>query len=262
MVINITHSHKLNTVFSILGKLINTPEKFMIIGTGFFIDEFGVFVTAGHVFRNHQSSIHEFFICFPSGEVYVELIPINNYRFFSKKQYLDNERHRNLPRPWKEYQCGPEYFDVALGKVVLKNTPFYEFKKKRPYECDKLNMPCYNINKKLCPNKKFELKDNLLNSQLIEFHNWNLEIKERLRLARIPYLYEGMVFENIDKYNNCIEVYGKGERGNSGAPVIDNNGKVIGIYIAGTTFSDLRAVHLSKYVVKKVRKLKKFILLG
>jgi len=71
-----------------------------------------------------------------------------------------------------------------------------------------------------------------------------------------------MVFKNIDLYNNCIEVYGMGTKGNSGAPVLNEKGFVIGIYVAGTTFSDLRAVLLSRSVKKKSIKLKKKIIRG
>jgi hypothetical protein len=241
--------------FAIIGQRSSDPSEYKMLGTGFFIDNKGNFLTAGHVFRDHQASINNFYICFPNADEKVKLIPIKKFKILSRKLYLDNERLHQLPRPRKVYQCGPEYKDVAVGNVELQYTPFYQYRKKRPYEWEKLKMPCHNINLVLCSDKKFSLVDNLLNSSFIEFHNRDLVIKERLSLARMPFLDDEMIFESIDKYNNCIEVYGEGVRGNSGAPVLLSNGKVIGIYVAGAKFNNLNAVHLSRYVFKKARKL-------
>jgi V8-like Glu-specific endopeptidase len=243
--------------FAIIGQRLSNLAEYKMLGTGYFIDNNGTFLTAGHVFREHQNSIKQFYICFPDGDSNVELIPIKKYRIHSRKLYLDNERNFEYPRSRKEYQCGPEYKDVALGKIEIQNTPYFAYQKKRPYEWDKLNMPCHNRNKVICPKNVFKLSDNLLSSSLIEFNNWNCELRERLRRARIPFLYEGMKFDNIDTYNNCIEVYGKGSIGNSGAPVLNSNNKIVGIFIAGTVFNDLGAVHLARYIYKKARKLMK-----
>jgi hypothetical protein len=245
--------------FAIIGNLKREPEKYMLLGTGFFIDNNGYFVTAGHVFRKNRNYICQFYICFPNENEHVDLIEIENYKFYSRKIYGDYERFKKEPRKRFDYQCGPEYFDVAVGKVNIAETNFYEFKIKRPFSWNKLNMPCFNINKNTCPSKKMELVNGQTNSEFIEFHNHGLKVKERLALARIPFLYETMEFKNIDLYNNCIEVHGQGTKGNSGAPVLDENKKVIGIYISGTLFNDLRAIHLARYVNKKSRRLRKIL---
>jgi hypothetical protein len=243
--------------FAIVGQRLSNHIKYKMLGTGFFIDSAGCFLTAGHVFRGHEDSIKQFYICFPSGEDMVDIFPVSKYKYMSKRLYLDDERNQNLPRPRKEYQCGPEYVDVGLGKVELYNTPFYKYKRKRPFGNEKLKMPCHNINKVLCPERIFELENNLLSSLFIEFNNTDLIVRGRLRLARIPYLFDGMVFENIDKYNNCIEVYGDGIKGNSGAPVLDSKEKVIGMYVTGASFNNLRAVHLTRYIYKRAQQLLK-----
>ena len=249
----------MNKVFAIIGNLKREPSIFMMLGTGFFIDENGFFTTAGHVFRDNRDAIQEFHICFPKENKYVDIIPVTKYRFYSRKIYGDQERLMEVPRPRFNYQCGPEYFDVAVGKVDNQENNFLEFKVKRPFEGEKLTMPCYNINRQTCPENRFTLIDNKVNCQYIEIHNWDLRLRERLKLARIPFLYETMEFKNIDLYNNCIEVYGQGTKGNSGAPVLNNQDEIVGIYVAGTVFNDLRTVHLSRYVKKKAMKLKRII---
>jgi hypothetical protein len=249
----------MNKVFPIIGKSKISPEKYMILGTGFFINTVGYFTTAGHVFRDNRNACEQFYICFPKGNEYVDLFPIAIYKFYSKKIYNDRERLKNDLRPRYEYQCGPEYIDVAVGKVEITITDCFEFKKKRSYEWNKLNMPCFNRNKETCTKNEFTLKDGKVNSLFIEFHNWDLRLRERLRLARIPFLYETMEFDNVDLYNNCIEVYGNGTKGNSGAPVLNENGKVIGIYVAGADFNNLRTVLLSRSARKRVSVLIKLI---
>ena len=249
----------MSKIFVIIGNLKREPSSYLVLGTGYFIDGNGFFTTAGHVFRDNRNAIQEFHICFPKENEHVDILPVTKYRFYSRKIYGDQERLDNAQRKRYDYQCGPEYFDVAVGKVEIQVDNFLEFKKKRPFEWDKLTMPCYNINSQTCPERKFTLIDNKVDSQYIESHNWDLSLHERLKLARIPFLYETMEFKNIDLYNNCIEVHGQGTRGNSGAPVLNDQGFVVGIYISGTVFNDLRAVHLSRYVKKKSIKLKKLI---
>jgi hypothetical protein len=249
-----------NKVFAIIGRLEKVPDKYMFLGTGFFIDSDGFFVTAGHVFRRNRTAISQFYICFPEDKGLVELINVTDYRFFSRKIYGEQERLHNVEWDRYRYQCGREYFDVGVGKVDIGRTEFHEFKKKRPYIWDKLEMPCYNRDEEECPEKNFLLVRGKIVSKYIEYNLFPLELKERLRLARIPFLYEDMEFENIDLYNNCIEVYGDANIGNSGAPVINEMGMVIGIYITGTSFNDLGAVHLARYVRKKTNVLKKMII--
>lgn len=252
----------MDKVFAIIGNLKSEPSNYMMLGTGFFIDKNGYFATAGHVFKKNQNSIQQFYICFPKDEEYIDIIPIVEYRFYSRELYLDIERLHKTPRNRYDYQCGPEYFDVGVGKIEATDTPFFEFKIKRPYIWDTLTMPCLNINKIVCPIKKFNLINNKVDSRFIETHNWDIKFVERLKLARIPFLYETMEFKNIDLYNNCIEVYGEGRKGNSGAPVLNENENVVGVFIGGAIFGEFKIVHLSRYVKKKSIKLKKKIIRG
>lgn len=247
-------------VFAIVGRLKRYPDKHLFLGTGFFIDSDGFFVTAGHVFRKNRNAISQFYICYPEEKGLVMLYEITDYRFLSKQIYGEPERINNVDRNRSKYQCGREYFDVGVGKVDIGKTDFYEFKKKRPYIWEKLEMPCFNRDIEECPEREFLLVRGKVVSKYLESNLFPVDFRERLRLARIPYLSEEMEFENIDLYNNCIEVYSEANIGNSGAPILNGKGQVIGIYITGTSFNDLGAVHLARYVGKKANVLKKRII--
>lgn len=244
-------------VFPILGKFKDDPEKYIILATGFFIDNNGLFVTAGHTFRKNIYSISQFFISFLEKEK-SELIPITTFKWISRKVYAEEERRDKVVRDRKKYQCGPEFTDIAIGRVELSETPFYTLQKKRPYEWQKLNSPCYNRNKKTCPDAIVKIQDNLIDSSYIEFSDKSFKLIDRLQFARIYFMGEKYDYKNIDLFNNCIEVEGKMVKGNSGAPVINEKNKVIGIIIGGGDFSPT-FIHLSKYISKKVRKLKKIL---
>lgn len=244
-------------VFPIIGRLKDDPEKYRFLATGFFIDNNGLFVTVGHTFRKNINSINQFFISFLDKEK-SELIPIVSYKWISKEVYGEIERRDKVIRDRRKYQCGPEFTDIAIGKVQLSETPYYTFQKKRPNEWQKLISPCYNRNENSCHEITFSIQDNLFDSSFIEFSEKPFKLKNRMQLARIYYMGDNYNYPNIDLFNNCIEVEGKMVIGNSGAPVINENEKVIGIILGGGLLSPT-FIHLSKYISKKVRKLKKIL---
>lgn len=249
----------MDKAFAIIGKLIYEPNSYKMLGTGFFIDNEGFFTTAGHVFRNHRNTVSQFYICFPKDNENVDLIEVVRSEFISLKMYGDHERHLKTLRDRNKFQCGPEYIDVVVGKVELSGTDFYKFQRKRPFATEKLIMPCFNINDTICKNRKFSLINGQVNSQYIEHNNRSFVVKARLKHARIPFLYETMIFRNIDLYNNCIEIFGNGKKGNSGAPILNEKEKVVGMYLTGTRSNDLGAAHLSKYIKKKTMNLRQKI---
>ncbi len=241
-------------VFPIIGKLKNDPEKYMILATGFFIDNNGLFVTAGHTFRKNISSINQFFISLLDKDK-SELFPIASFKWISREVYGEDERRDKVIRDKRKYQCGPEFTDIAIGKVQLSETSYYELQKERPYEWQKLISPCYNRNENACPEVTFSIPDNLIDSSFIEFSEKPFKLKNRMQFARVYYMGEKYDYKNIDLFNNCIELEGDMVKGNSGAPVINENNKVIGIILGGERFSPI-IIHLSKYILKKIIKLK------
>ena len=75
----------MDKVFAIIGNLKSDTTNFIMLGTGFFIENNGTFVTAGHVFRKVRDSIQQFYICFPKNRELVDIIPITEYKYYSRK---------------------------------------------------------------------------------------------------------------------------------------------------------------------------------
>jgi len=245
--------------FAIIRISDSNSEQYKFCGTGFFINDSGLFATAGHVLRNAKVANTQPYICFPGSSSLLSIYPIVDFNILTRRLYNEHERTNKLPRGRDEFQCGYEYKDVAVGKVELSETPFYEFELSRPRRFEKLKLYGYILNKELCPEKEFSLIRSKVNSRIISEDNKTLDIKSRLAMARIPYLSHNMKFENIDLYNNCLDVYGDVLHGNSGAPLVNKNGKVSGIFVAGNNIDKIGAMHLSKYVSKKVQQLIKLM---
>jgi hypothetical protein len=172
-------------------------------------------------------------------------------------------------RTRKRHQYGPEFKDVAVGKIDLKNTPYLQFQKKKPYEWNKLTSPCYNKHHDNCSSGTINSPSKLVNTNLFQFNERELTLKNRNQHSRIPYLGEESEYHkyaNIDLYNNCFEVEGICEKGNSGAPILNEKGLVVGIFSGGGLLSNKNDekkfpinIHSSRYVQKKARKMKKAI---
>ena len=261
--------------FAIVGKRNNEENHYKILGTGFFIDSKGAFITAGHIFRKNRNFISEFFICFPNRYDEIPLIPIQKYRFISREIYSNKmrversrwEKSRNGEEPPQRFQIkhqnGPEYIDVATGICNLEGTPHFNLKKKRPRAGASLQMPCYNKDITTCPNGAFYLRNNMVNSNKFQYSDVEIVVSKQTKpfLARIP--LEGDLFEYVTKdyYNNCLEVNADSVRikGNSGAPILNQYGLVVGMFLGSVENGTSCTMHLSRYVGKVTRKLQKLI---
>jgi len=246
------------SVFPIIGKLKSDTQKYIILATGFFIDNNGFFITAGHTFRKNINTIETYYISIINNQNKNELLPILAFNWISKNIYGEIERKDNVNRDRNNFQCGPEYMDVAVGKVKIHNKYYFELLKKRPQEWHKLISLCYNRNKKTCTESGFYLNSNFIYSNYLEFNEKPLKLKNRMQFARVFFMGNTFQYENIDLFNNCVELEGDIVKGNSGAPVINENNKVIGIILGGEKFSPI-IVHLSRYVLKKAKRLKRSI---
>jgi hypothetical protein len=244
-------------IFPIIGRLKNDKEKYMILATGFFIDSNGLFITAGHTFKKNINSIDQYFICFLEKDK-SELIPVSSYKWISRKVYGEIERRDKIDRNRKIYQCGPEYTDIAVGKIQISKNIYFSFQRKRPYEWQDLKSPCYNRNEETCPEPTINIKDNLIDSSFLEYSEKPFKLEDRMQFARVYFMGDTYNYENIDLFNNCIELEGDMVKGNSGAPVINESDKVIGIILGGERFSPT-IIHLSRYILKKTKKLKKLL---
>jgi Alphavirus core protein. len=245
-------------VFPILKANPNIQNTYIICGNGFFIDDYGTFITAGHVLRK----LVDYYICLPDGNN-MDLIPITYKRYYHRENYYrtGGGHDSGLLRERRYYQCGPEHKDVAIGKVDLTDTEYLEFIKKRPSISDNLTVnffkPCRTY-----ASTGIALSNNQIPNYYIETESVNLQRRDNKILSLVPYndtdprIYD----EHMNYYNNCIWTNGSTGRGVSGSPVLDDNGFVVGMVIGGVERSPLTYVLLARYTKKTSNKLLKGII--
>jgi len=90
--------------FAIIRQSENNPEKHKFCGTGFFINNSGILVTAGHVLRNAKVTKTQPYICFPGSSSLLTIYPIVDFNILTRRLYLDRERNRDLTRDRDEFQ--------------------------------------------------------------------------------------------------------------------------------------------------------------
>jgi hypothetical protein len=242
----------MNPIFAIF-KLINDENHYTFLGNGFFIDDQGTFVSAGHVFKDREVT---YFIGFPADHDF-ELYPVTGHKIKYNKPYTDREFGENVKRDRKIYQCGPEYKDVAVAKTTLSNTPYLCFRRKRPYEYERLFAFYYKSSENCprLPNKQscFRLVNNKVPFSYLETIQEEFSIINRLESANIPYIRGRDDKYNL--YNNCLIANIETHPGSSGSPILNQNDEVIGMIIKGDNVEKKTVIHLSKYITKKVRRL-------
>jgi len=127
---------------------LNYDDSYSFMGNGFFIDDNGTFVSAGHVFKDKGE---RYFIGFPGDEDFL-LYEVSVYTIKYRKPYTFDDKFRKRRRNYKTYQKSPEYKDIAVGKTSLVNTPFLRFRKERPDENDTLHASYYKSSE-TCPRR-------------------------------------------------------------------------------------------------------------
>ena len=257
----------MESVFPIVKKISIEKEEYYILATGFFIDDNGFFVTTGHTFKNDNDNHDGYFIGIKEKNMF-NLVPVLKHEKLYRRVWIDQEKINYPIRNRKRHQYGPEFRDLAIGKIDLKNNPFLRFQKKKPYEWNNLTSPCYNKHPENCPTAFFVKTNDKVNIELFQFNNRILKLKNRNQFSRIPFFIENEYFkrESIDLYNNCFEVEGIFVKGNSGAPILNEKGLVVGIFLGSELLSKDPDepkfpihIHASKYVNKKAKKLREKI---
>lgn len=232
-------------------------NSYIITGHGFFIDSNGTFITAGHVLRKPAN----YYICLPDGNN-MDLIPVTSKRYYHRENYFKtNGGYDNgLLRNRRYYQCGPEHKDIAIGKVNLTNTAFFEFTKKRPSLSDDLVVDFFKPNR-VYASTGVALTNNQIPDYYIQADSAVLQKVTNDLLALVPYDNINPIIYNDPNnyYNNCIWANGTTGNGVSGCPVVNNRGLVVGMVIGGVERQPFTLVLLSRYISKTSKKLHKII---
>jgi len=240
----------MESIFAIFRQLPEAPSKFKFVGNGFFINKKGTFITVGHNFSYEG----KFYITQKINNDNLELIPIEKHHKCHKTLY-EERKHYHIERD-ATFQRGPEYKDIAVGIVNLNNSSsFLNIEKKRSFELDALSVSYYIRNENFDINGIYAIDGKLPNSCLDWIPPINLSLKDRKELAIIP--YTGFDSDSKDKYNNCLVLEGKTNKGGSGAPIINQRGNIIGMLEGGNCEKNITSMILSKYMLKKAKKLHK-----
>ncbi|WP_321480080.1 hypothetical protein [uncultured Bacteroides sp.] len=224
-----------NSIFSILVK--KDDSHVMHLGTGFFIGLKGLFFTCGHTFRKNEAYIDELFIAFPQSKS--ELYKIKSLYYKSFEIYK---------------QKGPEYHDAAIGIIDYDNSDFLVFNRKRPK--NKSTLFAIGI-KNDSPTKLHPLNGNKADLSLLKLVPTKLTV-DLLQKALISDLLNDYKLPREDVaperfFNNCVEMTGVLEKGESGCPILDNKGLVSGTFIAYNEQANSSAMILSKHCTKAIR---------
>jgi len=241
--------------FSIFRQNVNDKNLYKICGTGFFINDKGVFITAGHVLRLNV----DYFIGFTQKNKNIKLYKVHKKKEIYKEPYynVDGSVKEEI-RYFSKYQCGPEYIDVGMGQInTINNTPYYTLTKKRPKINDKIHTFGFFMPREYSNGVKLE-NDRIPYYSFKSLHV-ELEIKYPLAKARYPDI--DALEDKRNYFNNCLLLDGESRPGLSGCPVLNKNGIVVGMILAGHSTSKKKVlIHLSKYIGKKAKKLNRGML--
>lgn len=217
-----------------------SSDKVKFIGTGFFINKNGGFMSVGHNFKDYiekREKLENYFCAFPEG-------PSRLYDF----EFI----HYKYKTPIE--QKPPEYLDIAYGRIRISNVnPFLLERKKRPSKKQDLTIiGLKNMNPlpSTDPNRSFFYKPNG------QFDFTNIKIKESIIIIREEYLIRPTT-TLPQRFNNSFEgVYmGLGEvlkAGASGSPIYDEgNERVVGVFFGGYQDTNARYSLTSKYARKQ-----------
>ncbi len=225
--------------------LINSDDSYSFVGTGFIISLQGLFLSAGHVFKqgNFDKNMH---VCaFPSRES--QLIKIS-YLSINYKE--------------REEQKGPVFYEFAVGKIDKKFDEFIVINSKRPQFNDQQKIIGYrniNIERNL---NRFSLSSNgTINLSDIQFEKLTTNVIDRFATINkdlSDYSAGSYTPQNWNnkKYNNCFTVNRRLHKGVSGAPVLNNDNTLSGVFFGG--FPSFSFILATKFIKKNIRKTTKF----
>lgn len=225
--------------------LINEDSSFSFVGTGFIISLHGLFISAGHVFKQGDFDEKKHFCIFPSAES--SLIRITYLSINYKEQAL---------------QKGPTFYEFAVGKISRRFDNFIQLNKMRPQinEVQKI-IGFRNINIETNLNRFVQNENETLNTSDLQYEELPTIVLDKFAtiyndLKDYPIGSNALpVFDN-KRYNNCFTVKYRLHKGASGAPVFNEDNTLSGVYFGG--FAPFSFVLATKFIKNSIRKIKKY----
>jgi hypothetical protein len=219
----------------------NDDESYSFQGTGFVINRFGLFFSAGHVFKIGNFDKHNFYCALPSNNS--ELFPITHLDI--KYQSVGNRK-------------GPVHNDLAFGKINKGFKIYAKLKRKRPFVNDLQNIVGYCNYKKSTNKNRFFIKEcGRIDISDIDFEIVNSRVENRFAIIsedRRDYEKTFNLVENSKKYNNCITLRYAAHHGVSGGTVFNSVGSITGVYFGGPDNHRISHCIASKYAKRTLIK--------
>jgi len=231
----------------VLSILLITEDKVTHLGSGVVVNDKGLFLTACHVLMYHLNEINRIRIAFPDSANPGKLYKIK----VLYSEYQDPLIHRTGSNKKSFHQ------DIAICRVLSYDySMHFQLQTKRPSQDEILTIKgYYNPDKVSAP-----IINNSVNLGFLVKEESEFRIKYRLLsiFSRNPNDYEisPELVVNEKKFNNCLTLRNSSHSGVSGAPVLNSDGKVVGIFLGGNQHLHYCNVLCSKYIRKRYRFIK------
>lgn len=228
----------------LLSLLLVTEDKVTHIGSGFITNKKGLFLTAAHVIMYHLHEIYRIRVGFPEFENPCKLYKIKVHY----SEYV-NPKSPRIGSNKKSY-----HQDLAICRIISYNyNRFYKIKTKRPASDEILTIKGYYNPEKI----SVPIINDTADLTFLEKEDTQFRIKHRLLsiFSNISNDYERNpeLVSNEKKFKNCLTLQNSAHPGVSGAPVINSEDKVVGIFLGGNQSIHYCNVLCSKYIRKNYR---------
>jgi len=225
---------KVNSSKKVFSILLKKGDKYKHFGTGFFIGTGGLFFTAGHVFRKMRQDSdgkddNNYYIGFPDSEP----------KFYRFKMIWDDSLEI-----WEQSYT---YKDTAVGIANFENEEYYVFNRKRPNLNEKLTLLGYH---------SIDFTSTTLYEKDIKYRDEEFVTSEYNALISALISDYDKPKEQVEKkkfYNNCMAINPNAFKTESGSPILDSKGLVVGVLISGIKEKSISFMILAKYCAKTIR---------
>jgi len=221
-----------------------TEDNVTHLGCGFVTSKKGLFITAGHVLLYHLHEIQRIRIAFPELEDSCSLYKIK----VLYSEYLDPTLRRTGINKKSFHQ------DLAICRVLSYNfSRHFKIQTKRPGEDEILRVKgYYNPDKVSVP-----IINNTVDLSFLETEDTQFQIKHRglsiFSTDSNDYEKRPAIVTSEKKFSNCLTLRNSAHPGVSGAPVINSEDKIVGIFLGGNQNLHYSNILCSKYIRKNYR---------
>lgn len=221
------------------------------LGSGFVTNRKGLFISVGHLFKNHQDHLNQICAVFPDAGDNCKLYKIRIYH----QEYVD-------PRKDDENGVPGQHLDVIIGRVLLYDLKkHYKIRTKRPLENEELKLHAFE-NK---GDHRYKIQNGKVDFSQLTRTTLDLTIKHRpfgiISKERSDYKDDPNTTPGSVRFYNCLLLDNnekEDHNGTSGGPILNIENKVVGIMLGGNYSLKYFNMLCAKYIRKKYKSINKF----